>query len=279
MPFVTALSIARPLVTALVRRPFQGRVVGIFERSCNVMDGAGRVLAITLPEIGNGPFTVVISRWEPGLLATLARKPMIQADFQVLQIAEWQITWQTAPRWEARVPRPSDPVRLSPAVIRLLRDYQAWPPRSLFPGNPGGVLELAGQAAARLQQALRQEALPEIVAAASALAGLGPGLTPAGDDYLLGVMAALWLTGQVAALPAIAGAASPKTTSLSACFLQAAARGELAEPWHYLVLSLAREDAGAIARGAERIAGWGASSGRAALAGFAATLLETVPVS
>jgi hypothetical protein len=75
---------------------------------------------------------------------------------------------------------------------------------------------------------------PEPVAFAPLrLVGLGPGLTPAGDDVLCGYLAGLclfWNAGEEAA--AIAGAAGPRTTALAATLLTHAACGELPEPAH-----------------------------------------------
>ena len=66
-----------------------------------------------------------------------------------------------------------------------------------------------------------------------ALAGRGPGLTPAGDDVLIGYAAALRLFhGLVDEARDIARRARPLTMLLSATLLDHAARGELAEPAH-----------------------------------------------
>ena len=108
------------------------------------------------------------------------------------------------------------------------------------------------------------------------LAGLGPGLTPAGDDFLLGFMARIWL--EPALLPAawtapdlcqhIAQTAAPRTTRLSRAWLIHAARGHFAEPWHDLVTALAANDKSAILHAGARILRIGATSGRDAMTGF-----------
>ena len=100
------------------------------------------------------------------------------------------------------------------------------------------------------------------------LAGLGPGGTPAGDDFLVGVMAAIWLLGDEADAPAIAGTAAPRTSALSAAFIRAAGRGEFIEPWHALFEALATGDPGQVERAAMRVESFGASSGADALDGF-----------
>ncbi len=111
-------------------------------------------------------------------------------------------------------------------------------------------------------------------AGARGLAGLGGGLTPAGDDFLLGAMYAIWVTcpGAEAAIlgRAIAVTAGPSTTRLSAAWLRAAARGEACTPWHDLVGGLAGGDRDTTLAAARRILNTGHTSGADALAGFVA---------
>lgn len=71
--------------------------------------------------------------------------------------------------------------------------------------------------------------------AARRLVGLGPGLTPAGDDVLAGLLVTLHHCGDGAVRPLVDrlgaevdGYASERTTSLSAALLRHAARGEAA---------------------------------------------------
>jgi hypothetical protein len=62
------------------------------------------------------------------------------------------------------------------------------------------------------------------------LAGRGPGLTPLGDDILIGYIGAAALAGED--VSRLAERAARKTTALSATLLRLAARGELPEPVH-----------------------------------------------
>lgn len=84
--------------------------------------------------------------------------------------------------------------------------------------------------------------------AAEALIGLGPGLTPAGDDVVAGALATLRLLGPAAgtartgaladALAAGSHAAADRTTSLSAVLLRHADAGEVAAPAAGVFLAL-----------------------------------------
>lgn len=278
---ITALSIARPLVESLAVCPFSGRVLGRFERACNVVDGQGRVIALTLPEIGNGPFSIVVEDW-PGLFDAFWVNQPAYADGGGLVIGEWRVNLSPARVWEPQLASPDQALELSPALAEMLRPFVAWP--RLSGAMPAARItnRLACEAATQLGQVLqhekheRNERLEKIEEAVGQLAGLGGGLTPAGDDYLIGVMAALWLTGYKSWPSQMAAVAAPKTTTLSAAFLRAAGRGEFIESWHQLAQALFVGNPEIFSQALRRVAQFGASSGLDALAGFATTALCAV---
>lgn len=115
------------------------------------------------------------------------------------------------------------------------------------------------------------------------LAGLGPGLTPAGDDVLVGACAALTLVACTGApesrrdAPAllelrrlIAETAAAQTTALSAAWLRHAGRGEFSLPLLRLGQAIASARAPAIAAAMARLMRVGASSGRCTVTGLLA---------
>lgn len=135
------------------------------------------------------------------------------------------------------------------------------------------VSEAASEARQSLAVAISARDERQIADSAAKLAGLGEGLTPAGDDYLVGALHAVWLTlarGRARGLAAwIAGAARDRTTCLGSAWIEAAARGQVAPWWQEFFEAPRREARRAAAR---RIASTGHSSGVASLAGFGATL-------
>lgn len=144
-------------------------------------------------------------------------------------------------------------------------------------------LELPGARAAReeLHRAAGTGDRRRAARAAAVLAGMGEGLTPAGDDYLVGTLHALWAARAAGALEfglEVAAAAAPRTTSLSGVWLAAAARGEAAPPWRRLCESLAGDDEAAVMTAAESVLSMGHTSGAAALAGFTATLMALLEI-
>jgi hypothetical protein len=92
--------------------------------------------------------------------------------------------------------------------------------------------------------------------AVDALAGLGPGLTPAGDDTLAGILLVLGAQDRAAAL---AAADRARTNDLARAFLAWAARGQSIEPVHRLVA--AGDDAGTASAALADLLRFGHSSG------------------
>lgn len=107
--------------------------------------------------------------------------------------------------------------------------------------------------------ALRPPSRRDLAPHHRALAGLGEGLTPAGDDVLIGYVAGLALFRRWPDMAHhVAESAARRTSALSATLLRHAALGEVPEPVHAL---LERGDASPLTH-------WGHSSGRHMLHGL-----------
>ena len=102
------------------------------------------------------------------------------------------------------------------------------------------------------------------------LAGLGGGLTPAGDDFLTGVMLWAWLAHPEAQgfCRRLLEASAARTMMLSAAFLRCAAAGECSAAWHDLLAALDGGTARQVAEAVKSVLSFGHSSGADALAGF-----------
>ncbi len=270
-----AIAIARPIRLMLRARPFSGHVAGRFEHACNLLDDEGRVIALTLPEVGNGPFSIVLDG-DAGLFAQLQPGQPAGVDAGQIVLGATRIPLAAARVWDPRLPGGPRLGRLPPAIAAILLPYADWPRPALDTPLAIHTARLLAQGAGALLDAIERTGAG--AEAAGQLAGLGHGLTPAGDDYLLGVMAGLWLLGERDGLPAIARAAAARTTALSGAFLAAAGRGQFAEPWHALARALARQDEERCREAVRRIAEFGATSGRDALAGFTAIVARRIKV-
>jgi hypothetical protein len=102
----------------------------------------------------------------------------------------------------------------------------------------------------------------ELDGAAAALGGAGPGLTPAGDDALAGILMAVRARFGAAAeddLLEVAGVV--RTSRLALAFLRWAARGQSIAPVHDLLGSLAAGDRDRAGAALEELCAFGHSSG------------------
>jgi hypothetical protein len=112
----------------------------------------------------------------------------------------------------------------------------------------------------------------------SGLLGLGSGLTPAGDDFILGVLLAVWLL----ALPqptddlliSLRQLTQDRTHPLSAAYLRAAADGETIYPWHMFFQGVLTEDFNTLCSAVNTILSHGETSGSDALTGFVSMLSQ-----
>jgi Protein of unknown function (DUF2877) len=213
--------------------------------------------------------------------------------------ADWLVALGTASTWE---PRPRVHRVVAHDLIDRVRTTRATvvadgAGQSLLPllwmvesgaEEPGPrVARVARPAARRLcVGAIRRDEV-SLTRAARGLAGLGPGLTPSGDDLLAGFIAAWTLVGEALGegdcaarerlTAAIMAGAARGASPLGRAWLEHARRGELLEPMTRFVgvfLGPAPGDLGAAARGALSV---GASSGTDWMVGFllaGAALLE-----
>jgi len=153
---------------------------------------------------------------------------------------------------------------------------------ALLVGRPLGFpLDRATEAARALARACAEDDPPAAVASAERLIGLGPGLTPAGDDFVGGAFFAHAVLGGAASTAAgwaratvrVRAVAAARTHPISAVLLTDLLAGEGHEPLHELAAALA---AGAIPMAvgaAGRLSRIGHSSGWDLLAGFLAGVL------
>jgi hypothetical protein len=274
-----AASISRPVKQRLQNRGFTGRVFSVHRVACNLVDDEKNVITLLSPSVGDGPFSITVNASFNGI----AVGDPARADASRLVVRGLTVGLDGVPTWE---PRPDWP-RLRTAGEHIAAGFVAfdeWTSSAIWGGlaHVTGADQYAeGKPTFMARLARGKEAYGRLIVAglgegkrdalmqgARLLAGLGPGGTPAGDDFLVGVMAAIWLLGDDSAAPAIAETAAPRTSALSAAFLRAAGRGEFIAPWHGLLGALAAGDPAQVQEAAMAVESFGASSGADALDGF-----------
>jgi hypothetical protein len=274
-----ATSISRPIRQRLQEIGFAGRVLSVHQVVCNLVDDERDFITLLAPQVGEGPFSIVVDTTFNGI----AVGDSAFADANCLVVGELTVNLDGALTWE---PRPDWP-RLRSAGERITAGFAAfdeWTSSAIWgglahitgadqyaEGKPTFMARLArGKEAYShlIVEGLGERKRDSLLRGAKLLAGLGPGGTPAGDDFLVGALAAIWLLGDEDDAPAIGETAAPRTSALSAAFLRAASRGEFIAPWHALVEALATGDLAQVEEAAMRVESFGASSGADALDGF-----------
>ncbi|HUF38851.1 MAG TPA: DUF2877 domain-containing protein [Anaerolineales bacterium] len=243
----------------------RGRVLHAFDRSVNLVDSRGSVLSIVDPEIGPGPFSLVLA--QPfDFRGRVAEDSPVEVDAGVLTLGPLAFGWSGAEAWDPVPPWRSVTPERTPGLVEAIEEEML-----VSPVKPAIAFEHPPDPAD--QEALRAYAV--------SLAGLGPGLTPSGDDVLVGLAHAFFVRFEAEAAAGFAGIiaeTAARTTTLSAAWLRAAAVGEAGNLCHLLVAAAAAGDETGLRDAVRRILATGHTSGADALAGFTTGLKVPWPI-
>ena len=246
------------------------RVLSVHRRALNLLDDAGRIIAVVTPEVGDGPFHIVLHHSLSLDFVQSGIRAWRQGD--ELKIGNRVVDWTQARRWDPHLTPVSIPKRSLTLLTACVNASDRFQKRMADMDQRS--LPRLQMGAALLDKGVKQGDEQALRKGASLLVGLGPGLTPAGDDYLLGVLARLHMDNAFPAatpLPGFVETGATLTTKLSRAWLLHSARGQFDERWHALQKALRSRDERAICEAAQRILSVGASSGPQAMAGFLLT--------
>ena len=243
------------------------RVLHVFDSACNLINARREVLSIVTPQIGNGPFNLVVE--EDVLFSEhLGLQSSISISLDHLTLGNLTINttgtklWSPRPDWETLQTKRHD---ILYNVTKLpITNNQPLLPKSLTTS---------------FSSALATADISSALTITSQLAGLGIGLTPAGDDFIMGAIYAAWIIHpyDIASILAqeISNTASPMTTSLSAAWLRSAGKGEAGILWHEFFDALISDDRAQFEESTGNILARGETSGADALAGFIRTIIAS----
>ncbi|MEZ4868358.1 MAG: DUF2877 domain-containing protein [Caldilineaceae bacterium] len=269
-----AISCSRLVPALLAPQTVQVQILSRHRHACNLGTAAGDLIALVSVRYGNGPFHLVVP---DALFTAITLDTIVTWRDGALHFTQGCLTLAATALWDPQLPHLHRPVTTAQVALfaNLLHDHG---PSPLIQGD-GPLQQRAGQAIASLNAGIRRNSLAEIEQGAFALAGLGPGLTPAGDDFLVGLLAALHsnqsryannlMTTQQLCTH-IAQVAMVRTTKLSGAWLRYAGQGYFGEPWHDLIDALNDGGKNTMEQAVWRILQSGASSGADALTGFLA---------
>lgn len=288
-PARTRIVDARSADVRLLRRleeeGLQGRLHSLFDRAVNIEDSAGELFTLACRTLDDAPATIVVDV-ESFDAAGLALNDRVSGRGRTLRLGSAvEIRLAACAAWDARLP--AYPPSCAPLPARLLQA------RSVLErhGHGGGMVarrEGAGGFARAVETALAQRSSSLLDALARAdfasarahaasMIGLGPGLTPAGDDFLLGLFAVLnvpgspckgWLGGGT---EVVAGAGHA-TNPISLAALTHAARGRVRESVLHLIECLLLGPADGVSAAMRRVLAIGSTSGADIACGLLAGL-------
>jgi hypothetical protein len=270
-------------------------VVGVLSRACHlaVESPDGERLVLSAPEVPLAPNGIAVR--------ILPEVSMARAGFRAGQAvalgpagpadpdADWRVMLGGAPTWE---PRPTTRSVIPGELAARLRHTRTavvadgaggsllpllWAAEAAAGTPPTAAVRLACVPARQLCAAAIRGDVRAVAAAAGRLAGLGPGLTPSGDDLLAGFAAAWTLMDESLGLQggsrrgvtgALVSGARAGASPLGRAWLGHAVRGELAEPMRRFADALFAEDARDLGPALREVLGVGASSGTDWAVGF-----------
>ena len=258
------------------------RVHSVFRSVINLTT-AGELIAIAPDQDGGLPNGILFAGAADFRRQGVRADMPVQMDGAAVRIPDTGlvIRLDAARPWSARLPVADGgrwPTRSSAvhALARCDADGTA-EGAAMVPGwATAGLMAIpeARQRLAAVGRAIVRTDRRAAAAAARPLVGLGPGLTPSGDDALAGMEAALHALGHPAAgfLATALDDVADRTTTVSATLLRHAARGEFTERIHRLIAALLGDNDAALPGAIERAIAWGATSGMDGLIGVLAGL-------
>lgn len=249
---------------------FSGTVHSVFHQACNLWLEPGLLLTLLPSQKGNAPHGIRLNTSPEATFVNLAQvgQPVAcrggllridGADFSVdLRNARlWQVDLQSmridlrrsaqAQAWavawsELKMSYHKNEIteNLGPSFLREGRPAASLPSKNLLQLRASTILSLL-QATCRLK-------LEEARISIRQLIGLGYGLTPSGDDFLVGYLTGLWSTvGRNSSRTQFLNSlsfelceAAQVTNTISRAYLESAAQGHVAEPIATLAQQLER---------------------------------------
>ena len=238
--------------------PGRGRVLAVFRLALYLRLPAGLV-ALTSAAASHGPLHLRVDA-----LPGVAPGDPVVVGALAMDVGGHRCCLDV-PVWSPRLPQPQALGTARAAARRWLPDVR--PPLGLAPDSGSGE---GGGIPPGALAALRRG---DLEAFAALVGGRGPGLTPAGDDVLAGVLLVARAGAFASAERLVAVADAVRTNDIARAFLACAARGRCIEPAHHLLAALADGDRARVRAAVVALQGYGGTSGAALVHGVRIGLL------
>lgn len=286
MQSIKSLSVS-PAARDWLNSSLHPRVLHVFDLACNLIDERGNVLSIVTQSIGDGPINLVVEDDFHFSTHLNVDSPISKYENEIrlgdvtIQTGSARV-WGPRPDWEELH---ANKERIFTQLLSINHLH------AQLDSHAAGTIESTlsdylDSISTSLVSAIASADLARAKLFAGQLAGLGEGLTPAGDDFILGAMLATWIIHRpdvaMSLLREVANAAAPITTSISGAWLRSASKGETGILWHNFLAAMNTANELAIQRCAKNILDIGHYSGAYALEGFISMFLcwsESYPIA
>jgi len=255
-----AKSIASDLSYILTSRTIDGIVHSVFDHACNIQLDKNRLVTLISPKLPNYPSAIKLDIAENRMIRSIGFKTGMKAavNKDEIKIPDINITilltgakvWDSSPLF----------LRSNISEEKLNENIEKIRDLILKYGKIEGVASILDVNAVdnnyknfiinsvkRLAKGISDFDYKEISEASKRLIGLGPGLTPAADDFLLGILASLYYIGyyfgnHLENLKKIAGFIiydlPGRTTFISEIMLRNGMKARFSEPIRDLMLAV-----------------------------------------
>lgn len=275
--------------------PVEARIIGVFRRSLYVENTFGRVACIGERGIGPGPLNALCEfpgdvdftqTVEPGSPAKI-RDGWMQLSPRMKVDISRPMAWEPEPLpdgWDLEFFLENLPVLvqwiaetgpregLAPLIAQVVSGGEVPYEDAFRKISWGGIASFR----LWLSHSLTQAESLEFPAIARRLVGLGPGLTPSGDDFWCGVMIALRALGFMGILEKVSGSvlkqARERTNKISRAHMACAAGGQGAQALHETISAMGAADEARLRSALRELDKIGHTSGWDSLAGVVCVL-------
>lgn len=239
---------------------FSGTVHSVFHQACNVRLEPHALLTLLSSEKDNVPHGIRLNiASQPTFLNLLRVGQSVACRGGILRIGGtgFSVDLRTARPWDIDIKGLhidlGQPVQAHSWAVAwselktsrrrndLSKIIDVFTPSKQQPCNSAAseyLLQSPAHTVSALLQATRDFHLEDAKTSIRPLIGLGPGLTPSGDDFLVGFLAGLWSTADnspsrtqfLAALNRVLSETTLSTNDISCTYLRSAAKGHVSEP-------------------------------------------------
>ena len=246
-----------------------GQVHSVFEHALNIDWHDGRLLTLHGPGPLRAPFGAALARFPTGAVRpgrnVRRRDDMITLDGIAIE-------WNGAATIDVTMRAASGDRRSVTTLLSALPHVES--------GRAGLDSPIGRRAQSRLDEGLRLRQSKTFIEGALGLLGLGEGLTPSGDDFLVGTLAVVhrfarsWLDAHPEVESVVGVASATATNAIAGEFVAHALAGQFGES---LIDLMSAESAKDIERAVIHLLRMGATSGADTLRGIRSALCALGP--